>query len=451
MEVVDEAKPRLSLDLGFLPKAWLHSSSLSSTYQGLCKQLLVSLQRALSLPHPRLPSAVASEAANAASHQSMVLTGLREEWESLIGQLEDSLKQKLGESESMDWDKSGLAPDQRDERVSLLPPTPNLLPSLSSAKAGVSLTPSLRLSAPDLGERLPPENFAEATDTKPKVPSSPDAQCRQLTRRFPRKITPDQSPLLRQSLIQSTLQKAEKEADDNAEDIVVKREAGRNHSKDYQEDEGSVRKREDGDFSKDSLGVFSPVLSSTLAPHFSSNLSTSSSHLSPNYIRNLRLPSEELEGAAQVSEEDDTAAKILRYRKILGSQTAAVAQPSIMSSPAPAHSRPLSPMPAGLSPSRAGLAQEWRTSLASLAGGSAGSTPSRMNMNTTPTPGAAMEWAAETSKENRGRTLSEDIDSILVSRLDMLMHNSMTLSDTSTIELDLSGCLDPGLLSPHSK
>ena len=87
-----------------------------------------------------------------------------------------------------------------------------------------------------------------------------------------------------------------------------------------------MRKREDGDFSKDSLGVFSPVLSSTLAPHFSSNLSTSSSHLSPNYIRyriiqavlqistfrNLRLPSEELEGAAQVSEEDDTAAKILR-------------------------------------------------------------------------------------------------------------------------------------------
>ena len=80
----------------------------------------------------------------------------------------------------------------------------------------------------------------------------------------------------------------------------------------------------------------------------------------------------------------------------------------------------------------------------------------------------------ETSKEGRGRRLeSEDMDSILVSRLDMLMHNSMTLrycfiklfdyvlysqlffsSDTSTIELDLSLgalCLDPGLLSPHSK
>jgi len=452
MEVVDEAKPRLSLDLDFLPKAWLHPSSLSSTYQGLCNQLVISLQRSLLLPHPRLPATVASEAANAAVQQSQVLTGLREEWRSMIGELEESLKQKLVESDSVDWVKSGLAPEQQDERVSLLPPSPSLLPALSSSNTGVSLSPSLRLSAPDLVER--PASFVEATDTKPQVPSTPEAQS-QLTRRFPRKITPDQSPLLRQSLMHSTLQRAEKEVVDNAEhgeDDVAKREASRNHSKDYQEDEGAARKREDGNFSKDSLGVFSPVLSSTLAPHFSSNLSASSSHLSPNYIRNLRLPSEELEVAAQVSEEDDTAAKILRYRKILGSQTAAVPQPSDISSPTPAYSGRLSPTSAGLSPSRASLAQEWRSSLASLAGGSAGSSPSRLNI--TPTPGAATEWAAETATEGRGRRLeSEDMDSILVSRLDMLMHNSMTLSDTSTIELDLSGalCLDPGLLSPHSK
>ena len=46
-------------------------------------------------------------------------------------------------------------------------------------------------------------------------------------------------------------------------------------------------------------------------------------------------------------------------------------------------------------------------------------------MNTTPTPGAAAEWSTE---DCQGRRLeSEDMDSILVSRLDMLMHNSMTL------------------------
>ena len=289
MEVVDEAKPRLSLDLGFLPKAWLHPSSLSSTYQGLCNQLLVSLQKSLSLPHPRLPAAVASEAANAAAQQSKVLSGLREEWRSMIGELEESLKQKLVESDSVDWVKSGLAPDQQDGRVSLLPPSPSLLPALSSSNTGVSLSPSLRLSAPDLVARPAPEknhsSFIEATDTKSQVPSTPEAQS-QLTRRFPRKITPDQSPLLRQSLIHSTLQRAEKvDNAEHGEDNVAKREASRNHSQDYQEDEGAARKREDGDFSKDSLGVFSPVLSSTLAPHFSSNLSASSSHLSPNYIR----------------------------------------------------------------------------------------------------------------------------------------------------------------------
>jgi len=459
MEVVDEAKPRLSLDLSFLPRALLLPSSLSSTYQGLCNQLVISLQRALTLPHPRLPAAVASEAANAAEHQSQVLAGLREEWRTVIGELEESLKQKLVESESVDWVKSGLAPDQQDERVTLLPPTPSLLPALSSSNTGVSLTPSLRLSAPDLMVRLAPENnhsSTEATDVKPQVPSTPEAQS-QLTRRFPRKITPDQSPLLRQSLIHSTLQRAGKEVVENAEqeeNIAAKREASRNHSKDYQEDEGVARKREDGDFSKDSLGVFSPVLSSTLAPQFS-NLSASSSHLSPNYVRNLRLPSEELEVAAQVLEEDDTAAKILRYRKILGSQAPTPAQPTIISSPTPAaHPRSISPTSVSLSPSRASLAQEWRSSLASLAGGSAGSSPLKLIMNTTPTPGAATEWSVETSKGSQRRLESEDMDSILVSRLDMLMHNSMTLSDTSTIELDLSLgalCLDPGLLSPHSK
>ena len=98
-------------------------------------------------------------------------------------------------------------------------------------------------------------------------------------------------------------------------------------------------------------------------------------------------------------------------------------QPSNISSP-----KRLSPTSVSLSPSRASLAQEWRSSLASLAGGSAGSSPSKLTMNTTPTPGAAAEWAVETSKEGRGERLeSEDMDSILVSRLDMLMHNSMTL------------------------
>ena len=111
----------------------------------------------------------------------------------------------------------------------------------------------------------------------------------------------------------------------------------------------------------------------------------------------------------------------IRYRKILGSHTSQP-QPHNVSSP---NMRRLSSGTESLSPSRAGLAQEWRASLASLAGGSAGNSPLRPTMNTTPTPGAAAEWSTE---EGRGRRLeSEDMDSILVSRLDMLMHNSMTL------------------------
>ena len=289
MEVVDETKPRLSLDFSLLPRALLHPSSLSSTYQGLCNQLVNSLQRALSFPQPRLPAAVASEAANAAVNQSQVLAGLREEWRAVIGELEGSLGLKFLESEAVNWANSGLAPELQEEAVSLLPPTPSLLPALSSSNTGVSLTPSLRFSAPSpISNKSAPDSehtIEGNTGAESRVPSTPEAQS-QMTRRFPRKITPDQSPLLRQSLMHTTLQKADRQLTNHQErgDIVTKREASRNHSQEFQDGEGTARKRDDGDSSKDSLGVFSPVLSSTLAPHFSS-MSSSSSHLSPNYIR----------------------------------------------------------------------------------------------------------------------------------------------------------------------
>ena len=147
--------------------------------------------------------------------------------------------------------------------MSLPPPSPSLLPALSNTNTGLSLTPSLRISAPDL-----------ATEDKNKELNSlstPEPQP-QLTRRFPRKITPDQSPLLRQSLIQATLRSTE-----NRDSGIV--------TKENTQEELTSRKREDSDLSKDSLGVFSPVLSSTLAPQFSNLSAASSTHLSPNYIR----------------------------------------------------------------------------------------------------------------------------------------------------------------------
>ena len=267
MEVVNETKSKLTLDLSLLPKAWLHPSSLSSTYQGLCNHLVTSLQKALSFPHPCLAAAGASKAANSAVQQNQVLIGLQDEWKTMIREVEESLRVKLAESETIDWAKSGLAPLQ-EEKVSLPPPSPSLLPALSSTNTGLSLTPSLRISSPDL---VPEDKSNEL-----KTLSTPDPQP-QLTRRFPRKITPDQSPLLRQSLIQATLRNTE----NRDSGIVTKEEVERNN----QEEDLTSRRREDSDLSKDSLGVFSPVLSSTLAPQFSNLSAASSTHLSPNYIR----------------------------------------------------------------------------------------------------------------------------------------------------------------------
>ena len=137
--------------------------------------------------------------------------------------------------------------------------------------------------------------------------STPPHSLGQVTRRFPRKVTPDQSPLLRQSLIANTLRRVEDGQDESSKDL-----------------------------SKDSLGVFSPVLSSTI--------STSTSLSSPTQVtpvilelpelslkqllqdqlelprpsfRDLRLQSEEDEVA--VGNDTVTADKIARFREVLGS------------------------------------------------------------------------------------------------------------------------------------
>ena len=139
--------------------------------------------------------------------------------------------------------------------------------------------------------------------------STPPHSLGQVTRRFPRKVTPDQSPLLRQSLIANTLRRVEDGQDESSKDL-----------------------------SKDSLGVFSPVLSSTI--------STSTSLSSPTQVtpailelpelslkqllqdqlelprpsfRDLRLQSEEDEVAGNLGNDTVTADKIAKYREVLGS------------------------------------------------------------------------------------------------------------------------------------
>merc|ERR1719209_952174 len=201
------------------------------------------------------------------------------------------------------------------EEVELVPPTPSLLP-------GLSLAPQ----------------------TPPSLP--------QLSRRFPKKVTPDQSPLLRRSLLHATLERAE--------------EVGVKEVPREEEVFLSTRSMEQ-DSTKDSLGVFSPVLSSTLA-------------LDRRSASEVEEAGKEVEKEVKVEGRsvEDTAAKIRHYRAVLG---ASARLPSAIDAPPPP--------PQSLSPARAELALAWGAGRALLA--------------TTPSPGAAGEWSTRWREGGAGR------------------------------------------------
>ena len=151
------------------------------------------------------------------------------------------------------------------------------------------------------------------------------------------------------------------------------------------------------DSTKDSLGVFSPVLSSTLA-------------LDRRSTSEVEEAGKEVEKEVKVEGRsvEDTAAKIRHYRAVLG---ASARLPSAVDAPPPP--------PQSLSPARAELALAWGAGRALLA--------------TTPSPGAAGEWSTPrreggAGRQGReGRKESEELDTLLTSRLDTLMQDSMVL------------------------
>merc|ERR1719186_2090723 len=137
----------------------------------------------------------------------------------------------------------------------------------------------------------------------------------QVTRRFPRRVTPDQSPLLKQSLIQSTLLRAG--------GVLEEEERTQDTDKTEIEDPAHA--------SKGSLSVFSPVLSSTKSPQDTFSRPSSRSGLDVDSRpgsafgmaggSSLPIPSQSfssLRAAADASLSPDcTQSKIEMYRKIL--------------------------------------------------------------------------------------------------------------------------------------
>merc|ERR1719233_1385770 len=172
-----------------------------------------------------------------------LFTEMRADLETLVSKMKESVRLMLNVSSRIDWSNCELAlsmPSRNSETSSevLIPPTPSLMENIKSDQSNPKEPSSLQL--------LSPTPCKPGTSTDPITTVTP-VSTGQVMRRFPRHITTDQSPLLRQSLMQSTRLRVE---DDQRQSL-------------------------DTD-SRSSVGVFSPVLSST-ARHQSLLLNSSSS------------------------------------------------------------------------------------------------------------------------------------------------------------------------------
>merc|ERR1719233_1905694 len=172
-----------------------------------------------------------------------LFTEMRADLGTLVSKMKESVRLMLNISSRIDWSNCELAlsmPSRSRETSSsevLIPPTPSLMENIKSDKLNSKIPASLQL--------LSPTPCKSGTSTDPITTVTP-VSTGQVMRRFPRHITTDQSPLLRQSLMQSTRLRVE------------------------------VDQRQSLDTnSRSSVGVFSPVLSSTR--HQSCLLNSSSS------------------------------------------------------------------------------------------------------------------------------------------------------------------------------
>merc|ERR1719430_1228552 len=160
-----------------------------------------------------------------------LFTEMRADLGTLVSKMKESVRLMLNVSSRIDWSNCelSLSMPSRNRETSpsevLLPPTPSLMESIKSDQSNPKTSTSLQL--------LSPTPCKSGTSTDPMATVTP-VSTGQVMRRFPRHITTDQSPLLRQSLMQSTRLRVE---DDQRQSL-------------------------DTD-SRSSVGVFSPVLSST--------------------------------------------------------------------------------------------------------------------------------------------------------------------------------------------
>merc|ERR1719186_1495881 len=316
MTVVDDSVPKLKLNFDEFPKQLVAVENMKMTYGNLITKVLSTTDKVLHFKPSVLPIQEMATGAATFTSQANQLTELKADLGTTVGKMMENVQKMLHTSSQIDWANCELSipplPSSLSQPV-LLPPTPSLLDDFK------------RSNPTDLPPAIPSHlQFLSPSPTTPHptltVPPGSGLSCTristgQVTRRFPRRVPPDQSPLLKQSLIQSTLLRAG----------VVPEEEERN------QDTNKTETEDPDHASKGSLSVFSPVLSSTKSPQGTFSRPSSRQGLDDDSRSgsafglgggsSLPIPSQSfgsLRAAADASLSlDCTQSKIEMYRKIL--------------------------------------------------------------------------------------------------------------------------------------
>merc|ERR1719186_659730 len=316
MAVVDDPLPKPKLKFDEFPKHLVAAENMKMTFGNLIAKVLSTTDRVLQFKPPVLPIQEMATGAATFTSQAHQLTALKADLGITVGKMMENVQKMLQTASQIDWANCELSmPPHSSSSIQtvLLPPTPSMMDDFK------------RSNPTDLPPAIPSHlQFLSPVPTTPHpnltVPPGLRLSCTpistgQVTRRFPRRVPPDQSPLLKQSLIQSTLLRAG--------GVLEEEERNQDINKTETEDPDHA--------SKGSLSVFSPVLSSTKSPQDTFSRPSSRQGLDVDSRpgsafglaggSSLPIPSQSfgsLRAAADASLSlDCTQSKIEMYRKIL--------------------------------------------------------------------------------------------------------------------------------------
>merc|ERR1719186_1789541 len=316
MVVVDDSVPKLKLNFDEFPKQLVAAENMKMTYGNLIAKVLSTTDKVLQFKPSVLPIQEMATGAATFTSQAHQLTELKADLGLTVEKMMENVQKMLHTSSQIDWANCELSMSPHSSssiQPVLLPPTPSMMDDFK------------RSNPTDLPPAIPSHlQFLSPSPTTPHpnltVPHGAGLSCTpistgQVTRRFPRRVPPDQSPLLKQSLIQSTLLRAG--------GVLEEEERNQDTNKTETEDPDHE--------SKGSLSFFSSVLSSTKSPQGTFSRPSSRQGLDVDSRpgsafglaggSSLFMPSQSfgsLRAAADVSLSlDCTQSKIEMYRKIL--------------------------------------------------------------------------------------------------------------------------------------